>query len=379
MARRTKAETAPEAEVASEPVIAEPVALDSSEEMVSETVSIAGESEAGPSLDQPELLSPSQTIRSEPRRSIFLPLVTGGAIAALAGLGAGLYLAKTYPSALGIVGGTGLDQRLSDHDKRLTDLAAQIASLPAQTSDGTDLDGLKAETNAALAAAKTREDQLTQQLQVLADRLATLESAPVGAGGATAAQIAALTEDAQKKALEAQQEADKAKVAAAAEAQRAATGAAVTAIRAAIETGAAFDGALATLSGAGIQIPDALALQATGAPTLAALTSAYPDAARDALAMSLAEVPGDGTWNRLSAFLRSQTGARSLTPRSGDDPDAVLSRAEAALGAGDLKASLAEIAKLPQAGQDRMSEWVGLAEKRLSALDAVESLASELK
>jgi hypothetical protein len=97
------------------------------------------------------------------------------------------------------------------------------------------------------------------------------------------------------------------------------------------------------------------------------------------LAISLAEVPGDGTWNRLSAFLRSQTGARSLTPRSGDDPDAVLSRAEAALRAGDLKAALAEIAKLPQAGQDRMSEWVGLAEKRVSAMEAVESLASELK
>lgn len=379
MARRTKAETAPEVEEASELVIAEPVASDRSDEAVSETTSNTEPSETRPSLDQPDRSSQTETIGPEDRRSIFLPLVAGGAIAALAGVGAGLYLAKTYPDALGIVSGTGLDQRLSDHDKRLTDLAAQVASLPAQTLDVTGLDGLKAETDAALAAAKTREDELTQRLQVLSDRLATLESAPVAAGGATAAQIAALTEEAQKKALEAQQEAEKVKAAAAAEAQLATTGAAVTAIQAAIETGAAFDAPLATLSGGGIAIPDTLASQSTGVPTLAALTSAYPDAARDALAISLAEVPGDGTWNRLSAFLRSQTGARSLTPRSGDDPDAVLSRAEAALRAGDLKAALAEIAKLPQAGQDRMSEWVGLAEKRVSAMEAVESLASELK
>ena len=379
MARRTKAETAPEVEEASELVIAEPVASDRSDEAISETTSNTEPSETRPSLGQPDRSSQTETIRPEHRRSIFLPLVAGGAIAALAGVGAGLYLAKTYPDALGIVSGTGLDQRLSDHDKRLTDLAAQVASLPAQTLDVTGLVGLKAETDAALAAAKTREDELTQRLQVLSDRLATLESAPVAAGGATAAQIAALTEEAQKKALEAQQEAEKVKAAAAAEAQLAATGAAVTAIQAAIETGAAFDAPLATLSGAGIAIPDTLASQSTGVPTLAALTSAYPDAARDALAISLAEVPGDGTWSRLSAFLRSQTGARSLTPRSGDDPDAVLSRAEAALRAGDLKAALAEIAKLPQAGQDRMSEWVGLAEKRVSAMEAVESLASELK
>lgn len=379
MARRTKAETAPEVEEASELVIAEPVASDRSDEAVSETTSNTEPSETRPSLDQPDRSSQTETIGPEDRRSIFLPLVAGGAIAALAGVGAGLYLAKTYPDALGIVSGTGLDQRLSDHDKRLTDLAAQVASLPAQTLDVTGLDGLKAETDAALAAAKTREDELTRRLQVLSDRLATLESAPVAAGGATAAQIAALTEEAQKKALEAQQEAEKVKAAAAAEAQLATTGAAVTAIQAAIETGAAFDAPLATLSGGGIAIPDTLASQSTGVPTLAALTSAYPDAARDALAISLAEVPGDGTWNRLSAFLRSQTGARSLTPRSGDDPDAVLSRAEAALRAGDLKAALAEIAKLPQAGQDRMSEWVGLAEKRVSAMEAVESLASELK
>lgn len=376
MARRTKAETAAEAEAASETILAEPLAIGASDQPASEPDL---EMESVQSAQSPDSSEQVMAAGTERQRSIFLPLVTGGALAALAGVAGGLYLAKTYPDALGIVSGEGIDQRLSDHDKRLTDLASKVENLPAQGSDAAGLDNLKAEIGTALAASTAREDQMAQQLQSLADRLATLESAPIGAGGASAAQIAAVTEEAQQKAMAAQQEAEKAKAAAADETRKAETGAAVTAIHAAIETGAAFDGALATLSGAGVAVPEGLTSQATGVPTLSALTSAYPDAARDALAISLAEVPGNGTWDRVSAFLRSQTGARSLTPRSGDDPDAVLSRAEAALRAGDLEAALAEIAKLPQAGQDRMAEWVGLANKRLSAIKAVESLASELK
>lgn len=376
MARRTKAETAPEAEEVSETILPEPEAIGAPNDAESNPNREMDSVQAVQSPDHSEQVSTAGRVR---QRSIFVPLVTGGAIAALAGVAGGLYLAKTYPDALGIVSGEGIDQRLSDHDKRLTDLAAKVENLPAQGSDAAGLDNLKAEIGTALAASAAREDQMAQQLQSLADRLAALENAPIGTSGASAAQIAALTEEAQQKAMAAQQEAEKAKTAAAEEARKAETSAAVTAIRAAIETGAAFDGALATLSGAGVAVPEDLTSQATGVPTLSALTSAYPDAARDALAISLAEVPGNGTWDRISAFLRSQTGARSLTPRSGDDPDAVLSRAEAALRAGDLEAALAELAKLPQAGQDRMAEWAGLANKRLSAIKAVESLASELK
>ena len=79
------------------------------------------------------------------------------------------------------------------------------------------------------------------------------------------------------------------------------------------------------------------------------------------------------------AFLRTQVGARSLEAREGDDPDAVLSRAEAALARGDIAAALDEIATLPAVGQDAMADWVALAETRRTALAAAADLAAQLQ
>ena len=82
--------------------------------------------------------------------------------------------------------------------------------------------------------------------------------------------------------------------------------------------------------------------------------------------------------DRIGAFLLAQTGARSLEPREGDDPDAVLSRAEAALAAGDLATVMTEIGTLPEAGQAEMSDWIALAEQRLAATNALGALAQSL-
>jgi hypothetical protein len=82
--------------------------------------------------------------------------------------------------------------------------------------------------------------------------------------------------------------------------------------------------------------------------------------------------------DRIGAFLLAQTGARSLEPREGADPDAILSRAEAALEGGDLETVLTEIATLPEAGQAALSDWVALAEQRLAATNALGALAQSL-
>ena len=58
------------------------------------------------------------------------------------------------------------------------------------------------------------------------------------------------------------------------------------------------------------------------------------------------------------AFLRTQMQARSLTPQEGSTPDAVLSRAEAALGGGDVAATLAELDALPAEGRAAMQGWI---------------------
>ena len=147
-----------------------------------------------------------------------------------------------------------------------------------------------------------------------------------------------------------------------------------------METGALFATAVAALTDAGTQVPDPLATAAaTGLPTLASLQTSFPDAARLALDESLRAGMGEGTMDRLGVFLRSQTGARSLVPREGSDPDAILSRAEAALRAGDLPTTLTEIATLSEAGQAALATWTAAAQARAAAMAALVTLAAALE
>jgi len=73
-----------------------------------------------------------------------------------------------------------------------------------------------------------------------------------------------------------------------------------------------------------------------------------------------------------------QTGVRSLEPREGNDPDAVLSRAEAAVRAGDLGAALDEITALPDPGQAALADWAATAQTRADALGAMADVADML-
>ena len=67
-----------------------------------------------------------------------------------------------------------------------------------------------------------------------------------------------------------------------------------------------------------------------------------------------------------------------MTPKDGADPDAVLSRAEAALKEGRLNDALAEIETLPPEASAAMDGWVARARARRAAQDAAESLAQSL-
>ena len=78
------------------------------------------------------------------------------------------------------------------------------------------------------------------------------------------------------------------------------------------------------------------------------------------------------------AFLQDQLGVRSVAPKDGDGADAVLSRAEASLKAGDLAGSLAELQALPEAGQAEMTDWIALTTQRAQALDALSTLKQDL-
>jgi hypothetical protein len=109
--------------------------------------------------------------------------------------------------------------------------------------------------------------------------------------------------------------------------------------------------------------------------TDAALLAAFPDAARAALAAVAAEEAQGGGWSdRALAFLQMQTGARSVTEREGTGPDAVLSRAEAALREGRLADAVAEVTTLPPAAQAPLADWLAQAGTTLAARAALAGL-----
>ena len=80
----------------------------------------------------------------------------------------------------------------------------------------------------------------------------------------------------------------------------------------------------------------------------------------------------------MTSFLRSQLGARSLVPREGNDPDAVLSRVEAAAREGRMSDALAEVEALPEEGRAELAEWVSQVQSRQEAVSAAHELSAAL-
>lgn len=124
--------------------------------------------------------------------------------------------------------------------------------------------------------------------------------------------------------------------------------------------------------------PEALSSHAeSGITSLAGLVAGFPDAARRALEASLRGEGGQSLSERAWSMLRIGTGARSLSPQQGTDPDAVLSRAEAAAQAGDLATALSELEALPAPGKAAMADWSRSARARLDAAAALAALSAQ--
>lgn len=308
------------------------------------------------------------------RRSGALPLVLGGVLAAGLGAGAAFYVGRLYPALVAGADNTAMAARIDAQAAEIATLNQRLTALPPPAADTASQDALAAAQKLA-----TGQKALQDSVTGLSERIARLENAPVGGSGATTLDLAAATDAATKAAKAAEEEAARLKAEAEAATRRALLIAASGEISAALESGAALQPGLDLAQSAGVAIPPGLADVAQGAPTLRALRDGFPAAARDALALSLRAMADGSLWSRFTAFLRSQTGARSLAPVAGDDPDAILSRAEAAAVAGDLQTALDELATLPAEGQARMAEWAGLANRRLAAEKALAALQAEIR
>lgn len=344
--------------------------------------------------------TPPQTI-VEQRGPGFVPLLLGGVLAAALGYGAAYlgFLPTQQPGEDPAIAelGAALEAQSQDLARdlaALTDRAdgieSQLAALPEPAAPQ-EID---------LSPLETAISDVTATIQDLTDRIAALEARPVLTGEGTIDDAAMAAAMADLQASLAEQQAANLAMAeqvanAAAEAEaRIATAeeraerrvgtataqAALSQLRIAVAAGNPFSDALADVAAnADLEVPDRLALIAeTGVPTLEELQASFPAVARAALPVALRETAGESTADRVGAFLRGQVGGRSLEPREGDDPDARLSRAEAAVASGDLATALMEIGELPEAARDQMAIWISDAQTRLDATDALDGFAVAL-
>ena len=313
----------------------------------------------------------------EPRNA--LPMVFGGVVAA----------------ALGFIAAQ------ADMFSRGSDLGAETAALRTELSAALDRVGTLEETLANLPEPQAIPEPdpvdlspLEEQIAALQDRIDILATTPAEDGTLPAAAFAAALADMRaetentladvRAATETQQaeidsllaEVANAKADAQASANAALARAAVSQITTALDSGAPFGDAIQSLEAANQpDIPDALTSVAdTGVIPLAELQGSIADAARDALDAARA---ADDTGS-VGAFFERRFGGRSIVPREGSDPDAVLSRVEAAVRAGDLETALSESTGLPEEAQSALGSWLEQAQQRHEAVQAADALAQRL-
>ena len=332
-----------------------------------------------------------EPVKAAKPRTSAVPLVLGGVIAAALGFG----LAQVIPQGWPLTQVSGLTAQIaaqiaaqSQAIAGLQSKLADLANAPIAKPDPALGDRL-ATVEASVAALPKPVDvaPLTQRLDAIESQLAGLSTAPGATGtfdGAALAQlrseVAALKSGGpalDAKMAEATAQLDGIKAEAQAVVKAAAGRAALHQIQAALDSGAAYGSALADLPTT--DLPEILTTHAqSGMPSLQALRATFPQAARAALDAALRAASGESWTDRVSTFLRGQTGARSLTPHTGTDADAVLSRAEAAMVQGDLTAALAELDGLPDPGKAAMADWLALAKQRQDAVAAVQALTASL-
>lgn len=372
--------------------------------------------------------APTSEPRTEARRGGFFPMVLGGIVAGLIGYGTAQYLGPDgwFPTT-----------RNGDQDgTTLAELQAQIEELRAEAATAADgraafeaelasarsgatdsaaplvdrLDGLQInseeldqrlaaleearatdpaeEVQQSLATFEERQQQQFSELRGTLNDEMTASLAPVREGqDAVGRDLAALQERVARleEGLEARlaEVSDVRESAEAAEA-RARRQAALADIQAALTSGAPYQEPVsaiaASMDGAEApSVPEALAATAQdGVATLAQLQQDFPDAARAALAESIKATAGDDPVSRFGAFLRTQTGARSLSARDGDDPDAILSQAQDALNQGRVEETLTLLERLPEEGRAEMATWMAAARDRVAALAAFDEYSASL-
>ncbi len=362
--------------------------------------------------DQPK--TESVTPRTTPaktaapvRKTGFWPVALGGVVAAGLGAAATVYALPHLPASwlpAAPVAQQGDDQAMIDAASQAGREAAEqaIAAVPAAAELPDDLlpriealeeqvlvlgqpaaaesDAPQADTGSAptpvvgpdeIAALR---DRLNEQ-QARLDELAARPAFDPEAATALQQQIETAAAEAQSSLDQTRAQAEELQTAATESTRRAEAVAAIAALQTALDAGVTPDQAREALEGAGLDTPEALQAEV---PSLTELQADFPEAARAALRASLRDTSASGEGNLLTNFLRAQTGARSVEPRQGDDPDAVLSRADADVQAGRIDAALTQTQALPEpaTAAPAMADWLSRATAHSQARAALSDLSS---
>ena len=327
---------------------------------------------------QQPIPKPSPVVRRQ--SSGFWPLALGGVCAAAIGALATFFVLPLLPESWLPPRTAQIDDaairasavRASEEAtlKQIEAFRQELASRPAPES----MDP------AIVAQLQTRIDEQAGQIQQLASRpVVTPEIAArmqqlAAQAEALEAQIQSAAQQAQSQLSVVQSEAAKLQEAAEGSTRRAEAVAAIASLQTALDRGVTPQQASQALAPAGIQTPAAFDREI---PSLDALQTSFPEAARAALRVTLREDSNERRGNFFGNFLRAQTGARSIEPREGTDPDAILSRANAEVAAGRIGAAIKEISSLPDTAKaaPTMAAWLDQAGAYRDAQAALSDLS----
>ncbi|WP_176806693.1 COG4223 family protein [Alloyangia pacifica] len=382
--------------------VGEAVELDSEADVGKDADTLIAEGDdtvaAGPDTAGPVVAGAAVPMREVVRETVverkggFVPVALGGIVAAALGWGASSYQSGSFPFG---DGGAQFEAEtsaaLAAQSEQIDTLNGTVAETAAQVG-GIDLSGLEssaADLGARMQAAEGSAATLTEQVAQLQTRIEDMQNQwlsesvspeAMAAYEKALADVRTAIETQRAEVEQMTQEAMQAREAASDQAMVAESRSALADVETALRDGAPYAAAIQTMQENGVDVPGGLSDPAgDGVPTLSALEAEFPPAARDALsAARRAESTNEDTASRVTTFFANQLGARSVEPRAGDDPDAVLSRAEAALRSGDLGTVLSELAALPEPAQAELADWIARAETRKAALDGADAVAQTL-
>jgi hypothetical protein len=110
-----------------------------------------------------------------------------------------------------------------------------------------------------------------------------------------------------------------------------------------------------------------------GAPTAAALAASFAKIAPSLVAADNPDT-GDGVMDRMLDHMRKLVRVRAVGEVAGDDPSALVSQIEAALGRGQAASALGIYVRLPEPARKAGADWAKTADARIAADAAARSL-----